>query len=57
MTDFGECGACFNALERPFWDRYCFDCQDEMREEDEAERERLAEEDHFLYTIDGSVMR
>lgn len=50
-TTFGECASCFNGLERPFWDIYCFNCQDEMRLEDEEARERLAEEDGYLYGI------
>lgn len=48
---FGECAGCFNGLERPFWDTYCFDCQEEMREEDREAAERIAEEDHFLYSV------
>lgn len=53
MSDlhFGECEGCGNGVERPFWDRYCFNCQDEMREEDERRVDELAAEDHFLYAI------
>ena len=47
---FGEC-VCGEPLERPFWDRYCFACQDEQREEDEARNQRLYEEDVFLYSV------
>ena len=32
---FGHCAACGENLERPFWDIYCFDCQD--RDDEEAE--------------------
>ncbi len=32
---FGDC-VCGNALERPWWDTLCFDCQNEQAEEDEA---------------------
>jgi hypothetical protein len=38
---FGECAACFNALERPFWDTYCFDCQDSL-DDDEWTEEQVA---------------
>lgn len=31
--EFGLCALCFEPLERPFWDTYCFECQ---RGDDEA---------------------
>lgn len=47
---FGECeGLCGRMVERIGWDRYCFDCQDEMREEDRERAARLTEEDEYLY--------
>ena len=47
---FGEC-SCDEPLERPWWDRDCFACQEERREEDEVRNQRLHEEDVFLYSV------
>lgn len=44
---FGECAACFNALERPFWDTYCFDCQDSL--DDIEEMAEVYDEPEELY--------
>jgi Zn finger protein HypA/HybF involved in hydrogenase expression len=33
---FGECPECGRAIERPFWDNICFDCQDSQDEVDEG---------------------
>jgi hypothetical protein len=35
----------------PGWDEVCDDCAAEIREENAAADERIAEEDHFLYSI------
>lgn len=51
MSGFGECEGCGNSVERVGWDRLCFSCQDEEREEWESRLEAMAEEDHRLYTI------
>lgn len=49
---FGECeGLCGRMVERVGWDRYCYACQDEAREEDEEAREALRDEDEYLYTL------
>lgn len=52
MSDltFGECeGLCGRMVERVGWDRFCFDCEQEMREQEADSREHLSEEDVFLY--------
>jgi hypothetical protein len=49
---FGECeGLCGRMVERVGWDRYCFACQEEMREEDEAREEAQFAEDVWLYGV------
>lgn len=49
---FGECeGLCGGMVERVGWDRYCFTCQEEMREEDEAREEAQFAEDVWFYGI------
>ncbi len=49
---FGECeGMCGRQVTFPGWDRYCDECVEEMRQEDEERREALAEEDAHFYTV------
>jgi hypothetical protein len=53
-TTFGECEGCFGQIERVGWDRLCFDCQDEERQEQLDRWERLDEENEYLYGIPQS---
>lgn len=49
---FGECeGLCGRMVERVGWDSLCFSCQEELLEEQEADNERLREEDEYLYGV------
>lgn len=49
---FGECeGLCGRMVTFVGWDRYCSDCQEEAREEDEARWADLADEEAYLYGI------
>jgi hypothetical protein len=48
---FGECRYCDRQVTFPGWDEVCDDCAAEIREENAAADERIAEEDHFLYSI------
>lgn len=47
---FGECAACFNALERPFWDTYCFACQEEdiERQREDEQMGYVPDEDWYI---------
>lgn len=49
MSDFGECTNCFNQVERTFWDSLCFDCQDELKREEEDEDEEMDAPDEDFY--------
>ena len=49
---FGECeGLCGRMVERVGGDRYCFACQDEMREEQAEQWAAMDDEDERLYGI------
>lgn len=46
---FGECTNCFKQVERPFWDTICFECQDELKREEENEDEEMDSPDEDFY--------